>query len=100
MNYARALREVREAAGLSKRDLAERIGCDASFMTHIESGRRKPSLETLEQISNVLSVPVHLFMLRAADPEDLQGVTMPQVRRLTQLLTKLIRNDDERPSTT
>jgi len=100
MNYAKALREVREEAGMSKRHLAHLIDCDASFVTHLESGRRKPSLETLEQISKALEIPVHLFVLRAAEREDLRGVSPQQAQRLASLLTKAVRDERRRTTTT
>lgn len=98
MDYAKALREVREEFGMSKRHLANLIGCDASFITHMENGRRKPSLETLEQISSALEIPMHLFILRAAEKEDLRGVSPQDARRLAGLLTEALH--DERHSTT
>ena len=93
MDYARALREIREEASMSKRHLAQLIGCDRSFVTHLESGRRKPSLETLEQISMALKTPLHVFVLRAAEDEDLRAISPQQARQLSILLTKAVRDE-------
>lgn len=99
MDYAKALRDVRLEVGLSKRHLAQLIGCDASYVTHLESGRRKPSLETLELLSNALEIPVHVFALRAATEQDLRGVSPKKAQRLAVLLTKAFRHARRRSTT-
>ncbi len=44
------LREFMDQNGLSAKDFAERINVQASSISHILSGRNKPSLEFLEKL--------------------------------------------------
>jgi ribosome-binding protein aMBF1 (putative translation factor) len=51
LNYARAIKEARLTYGISKAELADRIKCDSSFISHLEAGRRNPSIETVDAIA-------------------------------------------------
>jgi transcriptional regulator with XRE-family HTH domain len=50
------LREVREAAGLSLRELARRIDLSASALSQIETGKSRPSVKTLYAIVTELGI--------------------------------------------
>ena len=51
------IRELREARGMSLRDLASRIKVSAPFMSDVERGRRDPSDQRISQIARELEVP-------------------------------------------
>ena len=53
---SRILRERREGAGLSQRDLAERVGVTAASICYYETGRRTPSLSTLMKLKSALDL--------------------------------------------
>ena len=50
------LREERERARISQRELARRLGVSASLISQIESGQSKPSVSTLYAIVSELGV--------------------------------------------
>src|SRR4029453_10691958 len=50
------LREERERAHISQRELARRLGVSASLISQIESGQSKPSVSTLYAIVSELGV--------------------------------------------
>ena len=52
------LREERDRAQISQRELARRIGLSASMISQIESGQSKPSVSTLYAIVSELGVSV------------------------------------------
>ncbi|MBK1832481.1 helix-turn-helix domain-containing protein [Roseibacillus ishigakijimensis] len=59
---ALVLRQTREEAGLSKRELAQRAGCITTTITRLESGVQNPGLELLTRISFALHTqPSHLL---------------------------------------
>jgi transcriptional regulator with XRE-family HTH domain len=45
--FGARVREARERAGVSQRQLAKRLACLPSHLSHIESGARLPSVERL-----------------------------------------------------
>lgn len=51
-----SLRSVRESRGVSLRELARRVGISASAISQIETGRSRPSVETLYGIVQELGI--------------------------------------------
>jgi transcriptional regulator with XRE-family HTH domain len=61
------LREERERARLSQRELARRLGVSASLISQIEAGQSKPSVSTLYAIVTELGVSLdHIFQVHAS----------------------------------
>jgi ribosome-binding protein aMBF1 (putative translation factor) len=56
MDYGYAVRTARERIGMSKRRLALDCDLDPIYITHIESGKKVPSLEVLETLACALHV--------------------------------------------
>jgi transcriptional regulator with XRE-family HTH domain len=52
----RAVVALREAAGLSQRQLAELVGIGGGTMSQLESGTNQPSAETAHRIADALGV--------------------------------------------
>jgi transcriptional regulator with XRE-family HTH domain len=76
------LRARRQELGLSLRDLADRVGLTASFLSQIERGLASPSIESLRKISDALEVPIFHFLV---EPD----IKSPVVRRNERALLKL-----------
>lgn len=55
------LTTARRLAGLSKTDLASKLGVSHAAVSQFEAGANPPSEERLEQIAEVLGFPVHYF---------------------------------------
>ena len=53
------IRELRRAAGLTQKELAEAAGLSTNFIGYVERGVRKPSLDTLERIAQALGVALN-----------------------------------------
>lgn len=56
------IRELREASGLSQRELARRLQVDGSYLSHLEAGRRDPSLSFLRRLAQEVSAPLALLL--------------------------------------
>lgn len=52
------IKAARKAKGLSQSELSELIDKSVGYMSYIETGSKKPSLETLIQIANTLEVTI------------------------------------------
>jgi tetratricopeptide (TPR) repeat protein len=64
----RRLREARERAGLSQRDLAF-AGCTNAYISRIESGNRIPSLQVIHEFARRLGVSPQ-YLATGVDEED------------------------------
>lgn len=56
----RQVRELREAHGLSQRELAERMHTTQSVIARLEAGGSKPSISTLERVAQALGTSVDI----------------------------------------
>ncbi len=67
------IRELRNNARISLRQLAEQAGVSNPYLSQIERGLRKPSAEVLQQIANALRVSTPLMYLRAGLLAEREG---------------------------
>jgi len=69
------IRQQREIAQQSIRDLAKRAGVSNPYLSQIERGLRKPSAEILQQIARALEISAETLYERAGmlDPREAQG---------------------------
>ena len=70
MSFGQHLRVLREAAGMSRADLARKAGVPASTLRHWEGGRGMPGLPALLRLAEALGVPVERFAEGVEDPEQ------------------------------
>jgi len=54
MAFLKRMRELREEAGLSLADVAERTGMDKAFLSRLETGQGNPTLDTLARYAAAL----------------------------------------------
>lgn len=97
--FARMLRDLRIAAGLSQEGLAERSGLSVRGISDLERGaRRAPRLETVRMLMDGLALDddQRAALLQAARPHHARGPdTGDGVGRLPQPLAPLIGRSDE-----
>jgi transcriptional regulator with XRE-family HTH domain len=62
------LRQARQARGLSLRGLAEVVGVSPSLISQVETGRAKPSVNTLYALANELGVSLDVLLFMDTQP--------------------------------
>jgi len=60
--FGRRLRALREAAGKSQGDLADRAGLSRTYLNQLEAGKRDPSLSTLMRLAQALNVKLEALI--------------------------------------
>jgi len=60
--FGTKLRIHRENLGLTQEEFAKAVGLSSEFISHLELGRRKPSLETLKAIADFLIMDIASFL--------------------------------------
>ena len=105
------IRDLRQTAKISLRQLADKAGVSNPYLSQIERGLRKPSAEVLQQIASALRVSTPAMYLRAGllDSEGQQGVlaaiavdpdlTIAQKQSLSQIY-ETFRNETVRQTPT
>ncbi|MEO1199231.1 MAG: XRE family transcriptional regulator [Pseudomonadota bacterium] len=77
------IRELRKARGLTLKDLQDRTGVSLSYLSAIERGTNKPSLDVLEAVAKALSVDVNWFFpsRRGTGPMERAYIVRAENRR-------------------
>jgi transcriptional regulator with XRE-family HTH domain len=70
------IRDLRNSARISLRELADRAGVSNPYLSQIERGLRRPSAEVLAQIADALRVSTAVMYLRAGLLSDKEGHTV------------------------
>jgi transcriptional regulator with XRE-family HTH domain len=71
------VKERRAAAGLSMRQLAEKAGLTASFISQVERGQANPSISTLRRIADALAISILSFFV---DPPNESPIIHEETR--------------------
>jgi transcriptional regulator with XRE-family HTH domain len=75
------LKARREGLGLTQRSLAQKLGVEASHVSFIESGRRKPSLKLVARIADTLGLDrQEVLLLAYPEVKVLLSQTEPEPR--------------------
>lgn len=91
MNYAKAIRVVRAAKGVSQQELAKRADISKSLISKIESGSRDMTDQIKQKLADALEVPESLLDILAIEPSE---TTLPK-KRLEMLGKVLLDVQDE-----
>lgn len=92
MDYGKALRIARAAAGLQQQELAKKAGLTPGYISLVEMGRRKPSSGALRKLSRALGIPAHLLTLLATEPEDADLLDQREIESIGNALLRLVLN--------
>jgi len=60
--FGKRLRTLREAAGKSQGELADKAGLSRVFVNQLEAGNRDPSLSTLTRLARALGVKLEALI--------------------------------------
>lgn len=84
-----ALRLVRVYHDMSKAELARALGFSRSFITEIEAGNRRVTMDTLERYSEYFDIPASSLMLFAEQANDADFYEKSRVRIAGKVLKML-----------
>lgn len=76
------LRQARQARGLSLRRLAEVLGVSPSLISQVETGRAKPSVNTLYALATELGISLDVLLFMDTKPVTRAGIKSPAAEPL------------------
>ena len=85
MTFGEKIKHAREAMGLSQNKLAQLSGMAQSSISYLESGEKKPNLETITLIAKALDLPVSNLI----DPQSVDNVLPPNIAELAKIASQL-----------
>lgn len=80
MNIGSNIRAIRKRKGITIAQICEATGLSQGFMSQIETGKTSPSISTLENVANVLGVPLAYLLLKK---EERMGIVRKGERSIT-----------------
>ena len=84
-----ALRLVRQFHTLNQTEMADRLGISKSYLSQIEHGHKKPTLDLLEKYAEVFGIPLSnllLFSESVGDPRPAKRVRRAVARKAVKML--------------
>lgn len=91
MNIGYALKVCRSAKKLSLGDLAALTELSPSYLSMIESGKREPTLSSIEKIAGAMGVPTPILLFLASDSSELEGIDPETSRHLSAAVLDVMR---------
>lgn len=80
---------------MSQNDLAERTNLSAAYISLIESGKKQPTIPTLDSIAEALGLSLDVLMLTAIDYEQVRRSHKAVSDLFSQMLLALIPDVNE-----
>lgn len=74
------LRSARKSRRMTQKDVAEAAGISTAMVAHLENGNVQASLDTIEKISELLSVSVCYLILEQEEVDEMIGAITPEMR--------------------
>jgi transcriptional regulator with XRE-family HTH domain len=96
--FAARLKTLREAAGLTQKQLAEKAGVAQRTVSSLEQGLYEPVWSTVLALARALAVPVQAFVPEEDDQGEGQGATTPPVKQGRGRPRKDIASTEEKPN--
>jgi len=96
LGFSSRLRKLREARGLTQKDLAKRIEIEVVQVSRYERGQYLPNAETLVALARVLQIDLNLLLLgeTSGTTEPLPVLDIPLLERFKDM-QKLPKRDRE-----
>ena len=82
------LKQLREEKGLSQKEVAQAIDTDKSYIGHLESGVKFPSLKLVERLCVAYDIPYKYFFDDALSTNEIHKFTPKQKAILEKLNNK------------
>lgn len=70
--HGAAIRAIRELQGVSVSAFAPRVDCTQGYMSNVELGHKKPTIEFLARVARELAVPLDAISYVVADCEHVE----------------------------
>lgn len=90
MNIGTAIKQLRVRKALNQQDFASRIGITQTYLSQIENGHKKPSLEVLEYIAEDSKIPLPILFWCGVELEDVTETKREAYKMLKPSIDALI----------
>ena len=89
VEFGETLKGLRQRAGLTQKQLAERMGITSSVVSYYELSERNPSPETLIKLASIFQVTTDFLLGIQKNPEatlDVSGLDKEEIELLEHMI--------------
>ena len=90
MNLGQSIKIVRKNKGLKQKDFCDKVGITQSYLSGIENGKKKPSIDVLEKISDAVNIPIPIMFWFTVTENDVDSSKLEMFKLLKPSLDRLI----------
>lgn len=90
MKIGQALLKSRKYKGLKQTDAALRAGITQTYLSLIESGKKIPTVDVIENISDVYGIPFQIMMWHSLTEKEVRKSKLDIYRKLKPTIDNLI----------
>jgi len=91
MKFGKTITESRKNKNYSQKEFADLIDVTPSYLSLIESDKKRPSFDLLESISKVLEMPLYYFLFKSLEADkDIEQSKRSDFDRITPIINNLI----------
>ena len=91
MNYGKTIKDFRVDRMKQRQCVfAENVGITQTYLSQIENGKKKPSTELLERISNFIDVPLPIMFWNSITEQDIAPEKIEAFRVLQPSINRFI----------
>jgi transcriptional regulator with XRE-family HTH domain len=91
MNIGKAIKKIRKSSNtVNQGQFAAKIGITQSYLSQIESGKKLPSLDLLQVISNQSNIPMPAMLWFSLSESDIDIRKIEMFRSLKPIIDDLI----------
>jgi len=95
VNFGNTLKELRQKAGMTQKDLASKVGVTKSVISYYELSERSPSPEMLMKLAAVFHVSADFLLgIQKQDTLDLTGLSAED-KELVRTMVDTLRKKEE-----
>jgi len=93
MNIGHSIKTIRkERTNLNQSDFAQQVGITQTYLSLIESGKKKPSTDILEKIAKEFEVPLFYIFWNGIEISDIEELKKPFFRILKPAIDGMIKS--------
>lgn len=90
MELGKAIKALRKKKDLSQGEFSNRIGITQSYLSGIEKGHKKPSIEVVESIAKSIGVPLAVLFWFTLEEKDVQPDKLEAYNMIKPSVDKLV----------
>ena len=90
MKIGKIIKQIRKDYGYSQKDLADKIHITQAYLSQIESDKKLPSIQLIEEIGKITVIPLPVILYLSIEDTDVTKDRRELYNLLRPTITKMI----------